>query len=168
VLGNTEDVPLPPNHSGQLVSTSLLNTDMPLIRYAVGDRSQIPLAQTTCQCDRTLSMIERIEGRTNDVLLTRDGRRVYWLNPVFYGLPVCEVQIVQEMLDRVQVRYVPAPGFTPTVARSIVQRLQERLGTVEVLLERVDEVPRERNGKFRAVICNLPVVEREPLRKAGR
>jgi phenylacetate-CoA ligase len=31
VLGNTEDVPLPPNHSGQLVSTSLLNTDMPLL-----------------------------------------------------------------------------------------------------------------------------------------
>jgi hypothetical protein len=66
------------------------------------------------------------------------------------------------------VRYVPAPSFTPAVARSIVQRLQARLGKVEVLLERVDEVPRERNGKFRAVLCNLPAEERDQLRQAGR
>jgi hypothetical protein len=48
------------------------------------------------------------------------------------------------------------------------RRLQERLGMVEVLLERVDEVPRERHGKFRAVLCNLPAEEREHLRKAGQ
>lgn len=168
VLSDVEDAPLPPGYSGRLVSTSLLNTDMPLIRYAVGDRGQMPSAQTTCKCGRTLPVIKGIEGRTNDVLLTHDGQPVYWLNPIFYGLPICEAQITQEALDRVQVRYVPAPGFTPAVARLIVQRLQQRLGTVEVLLERVDEVPRERNGKFRAVLCNLPAEEREHLGKAGR
>jgi hypothetical protein len=39
---------------------------------------------------------------------------------------------------------------------------------VEVLLERVDEVTRERNGKFRAVLYNLPAEEWEHLRKTGR
>jgi phenylacetate-CoA ligase len=156
VLSDAEDAPLPPGHSGRLISTSLLNTDMPLIRYAVGDRGQMPSTQTTCKCGRMLPVIKGIEGRTNDILMTRDGRRVSWLNPIFYGLPVREVQIIQETPDQVRMRYVPAAGFTPAVARSIVQRVQERLGIVEVLLEPVDEVPRERNGKFRAVICKVP------------
>jgi len=65
-------------------------------------------------------------------------------------------------------RYVPTADFTPAAARSVVQQLQERLDTVEVLLERADEVPRERNGKFRAVLCNLPAEEREHLCKVGR
>ena len=35
-------------------------------------------------------------------------------------------------------------------------QLQARLGLVEVIMEPVDEVPREPNGKFRAVISKLP------------
>jgi hypothetical protein len=81
-------------------------------------------------------------------------------------LPVREVQIIQEALGLIRVRYVPTADFTSAVGHSIVQRLQERLGTVEVLLEQVDYVPRERNGKFRAVICNLPVEARADLRNA--
>ena len=103
------------------------------------------------------------------MLYTPDGRRIGRLDPVFKThLPVREVQIIQEALGKIRVRYVPTADFTPAVACSLVQRLQERLGMVEVLLERVDEVPRERNGKFRAVLCNLPAEAREHLRKAGR
>jgi hypothetical protein len=49
-----------------------------------------------------------------------------------------------------------------------IQWLQERRGTVEALLERVDEVPQERNGEFCLVIFNLPAEEQEHRRKAGR
>jgi phenylacetate-CoA ligase len=59
------------------------------------------------------------------------------------------------------VRYVPAPNFTPEAAHFLVQRLQERMGQVEILLEEVNKIPREGNGKFRAVICNLPREERQ-------
>lgn len=45
--------------------------------------------------------------------------------------------------------------------------MQERMGTVEVLLEQTDEVLRERNGKFRSVLCNVPTEEWEHLRKTG-
>ena len=75
---------------------------------------------------------------------------------------------MQEALDGYRCVMCLQPSFTPAIARLIVQRLQERLGTVEVLLERVDEVPRERNGKFRAVLCNLPAAEREHLGKADQ
>jgi phenylacetate-CoA ligase len=152
-----------------LVCTGLLNADMPLIRYRVGDSGVLPVGNKACSCGRTLPMLALIEGRADDLLYTSDGRRIGRLDPVFKTqLPVREAQIIQEALGKIRVRYVPTSDFTPAVARSLIQRLQERLGRVEVLLERVDEVPRERNGKFRSVLCNLPMEDREYLRQAGR
>jgi phenylacetate-CoA ligase len=107
--------------------------------------------------------VNAIEGRNNDLLITQDGRRVFWLNPIFYGLPVREAQIIQERLDRVRVRYVPTQDFTAEGGRSITRRLRERVGNVKVILERVDEVPRGANGKFRAVICKVSAEERQSL-----
>lgn len=146
---------LPDGASGDLVCTGLLNVDMPLIRYEVGDRGRIIVGAGNCNCGSALPEISRIEGRTNDVLIAPDGRRVYWLNPVFYGLPVREAQIIQEEVDRLRVRYVPAPNLTRETERSIIDRLQARMGGVEVIMEPIDAIPRGPNGKFRAVICKL-------------
>jgi phenylacetate-CoA ligase len=86
------------------------------------------------------------------------------LDPVFKGgIPLREAQIVQESFKKVRVRYVPAPGFTPGHARSLTERLQARMGPVQVTLEEVEQVPRTRNGKFRAVVCDIPLRDREPL-----
>jgi phenylacetate-CoA ligase len=139
-----------------LVCTGLLNADMPLIRYQVGDRGFLLAEGTACECGRTLPVVGSIEGRTDDVLYTLDGRAIGRLDHVFKAdLPVREAQIVQEALDRVRVRYVPAPNFTPNAGRSIAERLQARMGPVTVILEKVEHVPREANGKFRAVISRV-------------
>jgi phenylacetate-CoA ligase len=146
---------------GELVCTGLLNPDMPLVRYRIGDRG-VPAADgEACPCGRGLPLLGSLEGRADDVLHTADGRRVGRLDPAFKGgLPIVEAQIIQEALDRVRVRYVPGPGFDGAAGRSLVERLRSRLGPVHVVLEATPEVPRERNGKFRAVICNLPRAER--------
>ena len=65
------------------------------------------------------------------------------------------------------VRYVPADGFSAADARSIVERLQQRMGDVEVILEATDFIPRGANGKFRAVVCQLPPEERERIAEHG-
>jgi phenylacetate-CoA ligase len=146
---------------GELVCTGLLNTDMPLIRYRVGDRGALRPTTDCCACERGLPKLASLEGRIDDVLYTTDGRRIGRLDPVFKDrLPVREAQIIQEALDRVRLRYVPAMDFKPDMARLMVQRLQERMGAVEVLLERMDEIPRDHNGKFRSVICQLPAEEK--------
>lgn len=148
---------------GDLIGTGLLNVDMPLIRYRVGDRGARQSAEIPCPCGRTLPRLAAVEGRQDDVLHTVDGRRIGRLDPVFKAdLPVREAQIIQEALAKVRVRYVPAPEFGPASARSIITRLQARMGAVEVILEPVSEVPREANGKFRAVICRIPTEERSP------
>jgi phenylacetate-CoA ligase len=146
-----------------LVCTGLLNADMPLVRYRVGDRGALRLG-SPCACGRRLPALASVEGRVDDMLFTRDGRPVGRLDPVFKAaLPLVEAQIVQERLDRVRVRYVPAPTFTPDAERSLVSRLRDRMGDVEVVLEEVESVPRTPQGKFRAVVCALPQEQRQAL-----
>lgn len=143
--------------AGDLVCTGFINADMPLIRYRVGDRGALSPTTDRCSCGRSLPMLSSIEGRIDDVLYTADGRSIGRLDPVFKSkLPIQEAQIVQEQLDRIRIRYVPAEEFTPQAARSLIERLQSRMGRIEVLLEPLDEIPRGPSGKFRAVVCNLP------------
>lgn len=145
---------------GDLICTGLGNPDMPLIRYRTGDRVTLG-GSDPCPCGRTLPVLASIEGRVDDVLYTADGRRIGRLDPVFkQGVPVQEAQIVQESLDLIRVRYVPAKGFDGNTEKSITERLRDRLGPVRVEFESMTAIPRGVNGKFRAVVCNLPPSQR--------
>ncbi len=155
--------------AGEIIATTLLNTDMPLIRYRVGDRVRLSADPSPCPCGRKLPRIAEIEGRTDDVLVTMDGRRVGRLGPVFKAsLPVREAQIIQEALDRVRVRYVATEGFDDAAGRSIIERLQQRMGAIQVILEPVEKVPRGPNGKFRTVVCQLPADVKASLEHAKK
>jgi len=157
-----------PGVPGEFVCTGLLNLDMPLVRYRVGDRGRLAANRSGCACGRTLPLIAGVEGRTSDVLITRDGRRVFWLNPVFYGLAVRQGQIVQETLERIRIRYVPEASCTAADRHALVARLRSRMGDVQVVLEEVDALPRGANGKVGAVICQLSPDERaDALRRSA-
>lgn len=149
---------------GDLVCTGLFNPDMPLIRYRTGDRV-VMAGSEPCSCGRCLPVLASIEGRVDDVLYTADGRRVGRLDPVFkQGVPIQEAQIVQEALDLIRVRYVPAQGFNAHTESAIAERLRERMGPMRIEFEPVAAIPRGVNGKFRAVVCNLPPSQRPVTR----
>ena len=142
--------------TGELVCTSLLNADMPLVRYRVGDRASLAPPGAACPCGRGLPVFHRLEGRSDDILVLPDGRRVGRLDPVFKAdLPIREAQVVQETVWDVRVRVVAAPGFEDEHAEAIARRLRDRLGEVRVMVERVPELPRSANGKFRAVVSRV-------------
>lgn len=152
-----DDQPVTSGVSGDLVCTGLLNADMPLIRYRVGDRGCVTDCSEACQCGRTLPVMESLEGRISDVLYTKDGRRVSRFGAVFNGdLAIREAQIIQETLDRVRVKLVPTHAFASHHERVIIERLKERMGDIEVVMEPVTEIPRGASGKFRSVVCELP------------
>ena len=156
-------------NAGDLISTGFVNADMPLIRYRVGDSVTMQSGNYVCTCGRTLPVLASIEGRSDDLLYTMDGRCIGRLDPVFKAdLPIREAQIIQEALGLVRVRYVPTGEFTPLAGQSIRDRLRERMGAVSVELESVSEIPRGANGKFRAVICELPEGERRRLQTDSR
>ena len=60
---------LPPGEEGELVFTTIMNEGQPLLRYRTRDVTR--LNYEPCVCGRTLVRIERICGRTDDMLIIR-------------------------------------------------------------------------------------------------
>lgn len=160
--GVVENVSGEANDTGDLICTGLVNPDMPLIRYRVGDSGS--LSDESCDCGRTLPLIKKIEGRCDDLIYTLDGRRVGRLDPVFKDtFGVAEAQIVQKSLRNILVRYVPVATVGNDVESTIASRIRERLGDVEVRFECVPHITRTSRGKFRAVICELSPEEKADI-----
>src|SRR5690606_5950249 len=160
VLRDDADEPAEAGVVGRLVCTGLVNRVMPLVRYEVGDRGAVDAGAGRCACGRDMPRLVALEGRTTDNLVTADGRRVFWVNPVFYGLPVHEAQVVQEELRRLVVNLVPAEGFGEEHERAIAEGLRRRLGDVAVEVRRLESVPRGPSGKFKAVVSRVADADR--------
>lgn len=144
--------PAKPGEMARLVCTGFTNLAMPLIRYDIGDTAI--LSEERCTCGRNFPVIEKLIGRTDDILVTPDGRQIGRLDPVFKGLgSVIEAQICQVALNRVIVRIVPGETFGEVDRKRITEELRKRLGVlVEISIETVLAIPRTSTGKFRGVV----------------
>src|SRR5262249_4336617 len=60
--------------NGKLLVTDLTNRAMPLIRYQIGD--VVVPSNRCCKCGRGLPLIERVEGREADYVVTPGGRLI--------------------------------------------------------------------------------------------
>lgn len=61
--------PVPAGEKGEVVITSLSREALPVIRYRTKDISAVNYA--TCECGRTTARIEKITGRTDDMMVIR-------------------------------------------------------------------------------------------------
>ncbi len=66
--------PLPEGEQGELVFTTITKQGFPLIRYRTGDISS--LHSGACPCGRTLARMERVSGRTDDMIII-EGTNVF-------------------------------------------------------------------------------------------
>ncbi len=66
--------PLDPGGEGELVFTTISKEGFPLIRYRTGDISR--LTAEPCPCGRTLRRMDRVSGRTDDMIFIK-GAKVF-------------------------------------------------------------------------------------------
>jgi len=66
--------PMGPGERGELVFTTITKQGFPLIRYRTGDIST--LIEEPCPCGRTLRRMERVSGRTDDMIIV-EGINVF-------------------------------------------------------------------------------------------
>lgn len=139
----------------ELVGTGLHNLAMPLLRYRLGDT--VELGVERCPCGRAYPTVKAIVGRRDNYLVTPSGALIGRLDHVFKGARhIVEAQLVQEVVDRVEVRIVPDNGFHSSDADYVRRKLQERVGSrMEVTIRVVDRIPRSKSGKFRAVVSRV-------------
>lgn len=149
--------PASPGEEGEVVSTGLLNFDQPLIRYRIGDRVRVAPQQSTSS-GREMPVIGEIAGRTEDAIITKDGRRMVRFHGIFVNLPnVVEGQVVQRRYEDFLVNIVTVPGYGKKEEELIIKRMKSQVGSdAHIEVAPVDFIPRTANGKFRAVISELP------------
>lgn len=141
---------------GELVMTNMINRAMPLIRYRIGDTG-ILAREEQCPCGRETPILESLTGRTNDFVVTEDGRRIRPVG-VFMGTPMVKAaQFVQEQAGSVVVKIVPREGFGADDRRKVAEELDAELGhSIRYQIEIVDELPFGANGKLQHIISKIP------------
>lgn len=143
---------------GSLVVTDLTNFAMPLIRYKVGD--VVVKSDRTCSCGRGLPLIERIEGRDADYVLTPSGKLISGISLTEnFALRIrgtAQVQIVQDSERFLRLRLVPDEDFGPESHWQIEELVRELFGPdMDYEVEIVAAIPQEPSGKYR--FCISPV-----------
>ncbi len=150
-----DGTPCAPGEVGEVVTTCLMRSYQPFIRYRLGDLAAWD--PEPCPCGRAMPVIKEVVGRLEDMVIGPDGRQMVRFHGIFVNQPnVLEGQIIQESLACIRVKVVPLNGFGEKDAEDIRGRIRQRLGSaVEVLVETVPSIPRTRAGKFKAVISNV-------------
>ena len=69
VIDPVTEEPLPDGRRGELVFTTLTKEAVPVLRYRTRDITA--LHREPCQCGRTLVRMEKVTGRTDDMLIVR-------------------------------------------------------------------------------------------------
>jgi phenylacetate-CoA ligase len=144
-----------PGEVGEVVTTCLLRSYQPLIRYRLGDLAAWD--PEPCPCGRHMPVIKEVVGRIEDVVTAPDGRQLVRFHGIFTDQPhVQEGQVIQESLREFTIRVVPTEGFNLDDVADIEKRMQSRLGHgIVVHVETVDRIPRTKSGKFQAVISKV-------------
>lgn len=157
--------PVEPGQTGELVFTHLTKEGMPLLRYRTKDLTT--LHYDTCSCGRTLVRMDRILGRSDDMLIIR-GVNVFpsQIESVILELPQFEphfLLIVDRLnnTDTMELKVEVRPEYYSdeinkllALKKLITSRLQSVLGLgVDVKLVEPKSIERS-TGKAKRVIDN--------------
>ncbi len=144
-----------PAMEGELLVTSFTTKGTPLIRYRVGDRIKLAPKDEKCTCSSVFPIVDKIEGRSTDYILSPTHGKVNLgniSNSTKDVVGIIQFQVVQYSAERLEVLVVASDGFIRKEQYKFEKALAERFGSqLEVDMKVVDQIPRERSGKFRLV-----------------
>ncbi len=142
---------------GEIVVTHMATQDFPFVRYRTGDMGA--LSGQPCACGRGLPVLGKLEGRSTDFVVARDGTVLHGLALIYTlrDLPeIAQFQIRQVSSELTQVKVVCPAELAATSRARIVRDFKARLGdAVEIRVEQVAGIAPESSGKYRYVISQV-------------
>ncbi len=163
-IGDTPDGP-----AYRLLITDLLNYGQPFIRYDTGDCVTLP--ERPCSCGRWFPMVRQILGRICEGIVLADGgivpgitlgTQMAQMGHSFRA--IAQVQFVQKSIGHLHLRYAVKEdnGFKRPELDSIraaIDALMDR--PMQWTMEQVADIPRERSGKIRLCVSEIPPPDSE-------
>lgn len=158
-IGDTPDGP-----AYRLLITDLLNYGQPFIRYDTGDC--VTLGSQQCACGRPFPLVSKILGRVCEGIVLPDGgiipgitlgTQMAQMGHTFRA--IAQVQFVQKSLEHIHLRYAVKGNETSKQSElsSICTAIDALMNQpMNWSLEQVADIPRERSGKIRLCVSELP------------
>lgn len=144
IIDPQTEEPLPYGEKGELVITPLTKEALPLLRYRTGDITR--LNPEPCACGRTLVRMEKVSGRTDDMLIVR-GVNVF----------PSQIEGVLLQVEGVQPHYV-----------IVVDREQGAMDELEVWVEVSEEIFADDIGHLRRLQGQIESEVRDTLGISAR
>lgn len=144
--------PVKAGETGEIVGTSFWNFGTPFIRYRTMDIALKGGARCDA-CKRNFQLIERIDGRLQEIIVSRTGRFITMTainmhDNIFDSLK--QFQFYQDEPGKLLFRYVPKAYLLVDDVERIREGLLTKLGEdVTLELKQVDEIGKTRSGKYR-------------------
>src|SRR4030067_3122600 len=135
---------------GDIVVTNLTNYATPLIRYNLEDLGM--LLDDECSCGSSFPLFKITLGRKSDIITLPNNKTVSAVTVYTLLIPIegiKQFQLVQERKDTFRVKIVKDSRFSNSTRQEIASVLEQRLGRTKINIELVDDIPREKSGKYK-------------------
>ena len=147
--------PINPTSEGKIIVTSLRNFGFPIIRYELGDVGA--LSDGTCTCGINLPLLEKINGRTSDFVLTNTGKKIHseffsYLNRELLnrGYILNEFKIAQRKKNELTVYLLENEDLNKKIIPLISSIIKKHIdASIAVRFETVEKIDLEKSGKKR-------------------
>ena len=150
-LLDAEGRPVASGETGRVVVTPLLNFATPLIRYEMGDYAELGQAS---DCGRGLAVLNRIYGRTRNMLVLPDGDKRFASFGIKtfnaeHGDRIREYQIIQRRIDSLELTLAMDTPFTPEEEAALLEWITQWVKyRFHYDVRYVQSIPRSAAGKF--------------------
>jgi len=155
---DAEGRPCPPGEVGRILVTDLDNYGMPFIRYEIGDLGALA-EERPCSCGRGLPKLEKVEGRTLDIIHTPDGRRIggtFWTLLLRSRRGLKQFQVIQDELEGVVINFVRDSVFDDTALDYFTTSIKNYCGhDFNVEFVEQDAIGLTGSGKQRIIVSRL-------------
>lgn len=149
------------NKNFNIIGTSLINYAMPLIRYELNDITNGILYN--CPCGRKHPLLKPIGTKMEDIVITPEGNLIsasLLTFPFKKAKGIIESQIIQKDKNSLVVKLVTTDLFTRDEKLNLINNISSCVGLkMKIFIERVDEISRTNNGKFRFVISEIKDIQ---------
>ena len=148
-------------YDDHIISTSLINDVFPLIRYKTDDRIVLKegVNKSLQGFIDEASGIERIVGRTDDILVCKDRSMVTRVDFIEEGEHIKACQWIQNEKGKLEIRIAPDEGFTEKDRNFVVEETLKRCGhgnmDITTKVCSMDEMIYSKRGKFKLIVNNL-------------
>lgn len=148
---------------GEIVGTGFNNYAMPLIRYKTGDVGV--LVDKKCECGREYPLLEGVEGRIQEVVITKNKTKMA-LNPLFFGQHmnaysnIKEFQVIQEKKGELIINIVKSKKYNYVDEEEILNTIVDVSNNqFDVIFNYTDSIPKTERGKHKFLVQKMNIAE---------